>query len=396
MTTPLRIVVLGYSITSSWGNRHATTYRALLAALGRLGHEVTFLEREVPELAARRDEPLPEKCSVRLYGSFAELTAQHGSEIRRADAVIVGSSVPQGTDVLRWVTAKATGLKLFYDLDTPTTLAALAQGREEYVARETMPLLDAYLSFAAGPVLAAVENEHGARLALPLHCSANERLYEPLKVWTRYDLGYLGSYAPDRQSLLDRLLLEPARRHPGGRFLVAGAGYPGDASFPANVERSDHVVPDRHARLYSSMRFALNLTRTDMVRIGHCPSARLFEAACCGVPIISDRWSGLERFFTPGSEIFLADTSEQITEILSSVDEDERVAMGRRARSRVLKDHTGTQRARQLESYIRRLRDGSRDFDGLRDRERSGVQTSRSQFPAADADTSPLFTAWSK
>ena len=396
MTTPLRLVVLGYSITSSWGNRHATTYRALLSALGRLGHEVTFLEREVASLAAERDEPLPEKCGVRFYSSLAELERRHGSEVRRADAVLVGSSVPDGADVLRWVTSIATGLKLFYDLDTPTTLADLTQGRDQRIARETLPLLDAYFSFAAGPTLGAIEREFGVRIALPLHCSVDERLYEPLKVWTRYDLGYLGSYAPDRQPLLDRLMLEPARRHPGGRFFVAGAGYPSDETFPANVERSGHVVPGHHARLYSSMRFALNLTRTEMVRIGHCPSSRLFEAACCGVPIISDRWSGLERFFTPGSEIFLADTSEQIAEILTSVDEQERLAMGRRARARVLKYHTASQRARELEGYIRRLRDGSRDLERLREREQSGVRTSTSQFPAAEPDTSPLFTAWSK
>ncbi len=259
-----------------------------------------------------------------------------------------------------------------------------------------MPELDAYLSFAGGPALTSLEQDYGARLALPLHCSVDERLHEPLKVWTRYDLGYLGTYAPDRQPLLDRLLLEPARRHPGGRFVLAGARYPSGSSVPTNVEQLDHVPPGRHARFYSSMRFTLNLTRTDMVRLGHCPSVRLFEAASCGVPIISDRWSGLERFFTPGSEIFLADTTEQIAEILSSVDEDERVAMGRRARARVLKDHTGTRRARELEEYVRHLRAGTRELEAMRDRERSGVQTSRSQFPAAEADTSPLLTAWSK
>jgi spore maturation protein CgeB len=396
MTTPLRIVVLGYSISSSWGNRHAATYRSLLSALGRLGHEVTFFERDVPLLAEQRDEVKPEKCRVSFYQSLGELKTQHASEVRRADVVMVGSQVPEGADVLRWVTSAANGLKLFYDLDPPLTLAALEHGRTEHLARETLPLLDAYLSLSGGPVLTNLEQEYGVRLALPLHSSVDERLHEPLKVWTRYDLGYLGTYAADRQPLLDRLLLEPARRHPGGKFVVAGSRYPSTSTLPPNVEQLDHVSPQRHARFFSSMRFTLNLTRTDMVRLGHCPSPRLFEAASCGVPIISDRWSGLERFFTPGTEIFLADTSEQIGEILGSVEEEERLAIGRRARARVLKDHTGTRRARELEDYARKLRTGSSELEAMRDRERSGVQTARSQFPAAEADTSPLFTAWSK
>jgi spore maturation protein CgeB len=396
MATPFRIVVLGYSITSSWGNRHASTYRTLLGALGRLGHEVTFFERDLPYLSEQRDEPEPEKCAVHFYSSLSELEHRYADQVRNADAVIVGSQVPEGAEVLRWVTSTASGLKLFYDLDTPATLTALARGREDYVAQESLPLLDAYFSFVGGPALTVLEREHGVRLALPLHCAANERLYEPLPVWTRYDLGYLGAYAPERQPQLERLLLEPARRHPGGRFLVAGSSYPNHLSFPADVERSGHVPPARHARLYSSMRFTLNLTRTAMVRLGHCPSPRLFEAACSGVPIISDRWSGLERFFTPGSEILLVDTTEQVSEILSSLEEEERVAIGRRARARVLKEHTGTARARELVGYVRKLRDGSSELYAMRDRERSGLQTSRSQFPAAEPDTSPLLTAWSR
>jgi spore maturation protein CgeB len=350
----LQIVMLGLSITSSWGNGHATTYRALVKALAARGHEILFLERDVPWYAAHRDELTPEGCRVELYQDLPELYGRLERSVREADVVIVGSYVPDGVEVLQWVLSTARGLRVFYDIDTPVTLARLESGEPTYLTRESIPELDAYLSFSGGEALRRLEREYQARVALPLYCSVDPELYSPEEVTPERDLGYLGTYCADRHPTLERLLLEPARRHPGGRFIVAGACYP-EQAWPGNVERYEHVPPGEHAKFYSSQRFTLNVTRAHMIEIGHSPSVRLFEAAACGVPIIGDRWTGIEEFFEPGREILIADAADEVLDYLTRMTEVERRTLAWRARQRVLREHTASRRAQELEGYFRRL-----------------------------------------
>ena len=215
----MKTVWLGLSITSSWGNGHATNYRGLLAALAQRGHEVLFLERDVPWYAATRDFSAP---FVRLYRS------------------------------------------------------------------------------------------------------------------------------------LDELLLTPARARPESRFALAGPQYPEGIDWPANVERLDSLPPAEHAAFYASQRFTLNVTRADMVAAGWSPSARLFEAAACGVPVISDWWDGLDAFFEPGHEILVAGDADDVLRHLRHGDR----AVGHRARERVLAAHTADHRAAELEDHVARVREG--------------------------------------
>ena len=158
----MRIVILGLSITSSWGNGHATNYRALVRALTARGHEVLFLERDVPWYAAQRDLPRPPWGTTALYDSLDELRDVHGAAVRDADAVIVGSYVPEGIGAGEWVVATARGVPVFYDIDTPVTLAALERGDCEYVTRELVGAYGLYLSFTGGPVLRRIEQELGS------------------------------------------------------------------------------------------------------------------------------------------------------------------------------------------------------------------------------------------
>lgn len=353
-TESLRVVILGLSISSSWGNGHATTYRALVRALADLGHDVLFLERDVPWYRENRDCNRPEGCRLGLYTSLAELRDRWGAEVRSADAVMVGSYVPQGCAVARWVQQIATGVTLFYDIDTPVTLSKLERGDEEYLSRDLIPGFEVYLSFTGGPILERLEREFGARRALPLYCSVDVDLYRPKPqkqpVW---DLGYLGTYSDDRRPKLERLLVEPARRDPERLFAVAGPGHPVD-EWPENVAHRAHLPPGEHADFYNRQRFTLNLTRDDMVRAGFSPSVRLFEAAACGTPIISDPWPGLETLFEPGEEILLATCTEQVLEYLRDLDDDARRRVGRRGRERVLAGHTARHRAVELVHAIHR------------------------------------------
>jgi spore maturation protein CgeB len=349
----LRIVILGLSITSSWGNGHATTYRGLAKALLRRGHTVTFLERDVPWYAAHRDPVSAAWGNVHLYAGVACLRSRFAAEIAAADAVIVGSYVADGPDILGWVLDIARGIVAFYDIDTPVTVARLERGNEEYLSAAHLPHLDLYLSFTGGPLLARIEETFGVRRAVPLYCTVDPDVHFPEPCAPKWDLGYLGTYSTDRQPKLDELLSAPARRLPDRRFVVAGPQYPSGIAWPTNVERIEHLSPDRHRDFYCSQRFTLNVTRADMVAAGWSPSVRLFEAAACGVPIISDAWPGLVSIFMPDEEILIADDGARVAAIIAGMPEDERLRLAAAARRRVLAGHTAACRAQQLEDYLR-------------------------------------------
>jgi spore maturation protein CgeB len=348
----LTITVLGLSITSSWGNGHATTWRALLKALAARGHAITFLERDVPWYRAHRDLPRTSWCRIALYQDLAELKQRFASSVAEADVVVIGSYVPDGVAVARWVQATAAGVVAFYDIDTPVTLAKLARGDHEYLAPELIPRFDLYLSFAGGRSLVRLEQTYGARRARALYCAVDPTAYRPLELPEDFALGYLGTYSADRQPALERLLLEPARTLPAERFVVAGPQYPQDHAWPVNVLRHDHLPPQRHPAFYNQLRFALNLTRADMVAAGWSPSVRLFEAAACGVPIISDDWPGLGELLAPGREILVAQGTADVVGCLQETGSDERAQIAQAARARVLASHTAAHRAFEFEREV--------------------------------------------
>lgn len=347
-----RIVILGLSITSSWGNGHATTYRCLVKGLLGLGHQVTFLERDVPWYASHRDVVSAAWGSAHLYADVADLRERFAPEVAAADAVIVGSYVPQGPEVLRWVLDTAQGVVAFYDIDTPVTIAGLERGHEEYVSVELLPHLDLYLSFTGGPLLDHIRARFGVQRTAPLYCAVDPGIHFPEARAPQWDLGYLGTYSIDRQPKLEALLIDPARRLPDRRFVVAGPQYPPGIAWPGNVERTEHLPPDRHRYFYSGQRFTLNITRADMVRAGWSPSVRLFEAAACGVPIVSDDWPGLETFFQPAEEILIARGADDVEAILAHMPEEQRRAIAAAAHRRVLASHTSATRAWELEQHL--------------------------------------------
>ncbi|HEY0591580.1 MAG TPA: glycosyltransferase [Thermoanaerobaculia bacterium] len=348
----LDIAVLGLSISSSWGNGHATTYRGLVRELSRRGHHLTFYERDAEWNASHRDLPEPDFCRLVLYASLDDLFERYGTAIAGSDMVIIGSFVPEGIRVIDRITATARGVVAFYDLDTPVTLDALRENRCDYLSPRQIPRFDLYLSSTGGPTLALLERDFEARAARPLYSSVDPELYFPVPAPERWDLACLGTYSADRQETLERLLLEPARVWADGRFAVAGPQYPDSIEWPRNVERIAHVEPEDHRTFYCSQRFTLNVTREPMVRAGYSPSVRLFEAAACGIPILTDPWPGLEDLFEVGSEVIACGSPQDVLAALREVPEEERRAIGARARRRVLRNHTAAHRAEELERYF--------------------------------------------
>jgi spore maturation protein CgeB len=350
----VKIVICGLAITSSWGNGHATTYRALVRALHARGHEVVFFERDLEWYASNRDMPEPPFCRVHIYDRWEDVLPLLRRELAHADVGIVGSYFPDGVAAVSEVMDSTASVKAFYDIDTPITVSKLQAGDEEYLRRDQVPGFDMYFSFTGGPVLREIESNFRARRAVPLYCSFDPSRYRLCEKDPKYqcDLSYMGTYAPDRQEKLEQLLCEPARRLPEKNFMVAGPQYPHDTRWPINVQHIIHLEPKLHPPFYCSSRFTLNLTRNQMVHMGYSPSVRLFEAAGCRAAIISDSWAGLESFFVPGEEILLAGSSEEVIRYLRGISEHEAREIGRRAQERVLAEHSAEKRAIQFEEYV--------------------------------------------
>ncbi len=350
----MNLVVFGLAISSSWGNGHATVWRGLLRALIRRGHAVAFFERDVPYYAAHRDlEELPDGELV-LYRDWPDVLPRARRRVREADVAMVTSYCPDGLAATELVLASSVPCKAFYDLDTPVTLERLETGQPvSYVGPRGLGDFDLVLSYTGGAALRELSARLGARRVAPLYGSVDPTVHRRVPPEAPYlaDLSYLGTFAEDRQSKLERLLIEPARRRPERRFVVGGPLYPRKQSWAPNISFVHHVPPRLHPAFYSSARLALNVTRGAMAAMGYCPSARLFEAAACNVPVVSDEWEGLDQFFQPGSEILTAQSTQDILDTLQMPD-GQLVEIALRARERVLDEHTAERRAREFERLI--------------------------------------------
>ncbi len=356
----MKLVILGLSITSSWGNGHATTYRGLCRALAGRGHRIVFYEWDAPWYSgAHRDLP-PSACDyadVRLFAEWHALQPELRRELADADAVLLGSYFRPGIEAADFLAQEFAAPRLYYDIDTPVTLKAFRDdGAAEYLRAAQVPIFDVYFSFTGGPVLRELERRYGSPRAAPLYCAVDpaHHVRTPPRPEFTCALGYMGTYAADRQGGIEALLLEPARRRPDLDFVVAGPQYPGDIAWPANVRRFDHVAPADHPAFYSSNRLTLNVTREEMRRWGWSPSVRVFEAAACGAAIVSDRWEGLESFLTPGTEILLPESAEDVVAYFDLADA-ELQRIGEAARERILAAHTNDARARELEDELERV-----------------------------------------
>jgi spore maturation protein CgeB len=343
------LVVFGLSLSSSWGNGHAATYRGLVRALGQRGWSITFFERDVEWYASNRDLAEPDFCDLRLYDDVTEASGS----VRNADAVMVGSLVADGARLIDWL-ARFDRPLLFYDIDTPITLVELRQSQQtDYLRADQVPRFQVYFSFAGGPALQELEGRWRAQHAEALYCGVDSLVYRPVPTDERFEcaLAYMGTYAADRQPAVERLLIEPARARPSDRFILAGPLYP-VLDLPPNLTHIQHVYPRDHAALYCSSQASLNLTREAMRAWGYAPSTRLFEAAASGACIISDSWPGLDELLEPGREVLLAETCGDVVSHLDTLTPSRRAQIGAAARARVLRDHTYDQRADQVERAI--------------------------------------------
>ncbi len=350
----MKLTVFGLSVSSSWGNGHATLWRGLIKGLHRLGHRVVFFEHDTPFYRRHRDLLQLPGGELVLYSTWDDIRGQAAAHLADADVGMVTSYCPDAALACDAVLSSPARVRCFYDLDTGVTLDRLNSGqRVEYIPEGGLVDFDLVLSYIGGLALSELKTRLGARHVAPLYGSVDPEIHHPAPPEARFraDLSYLGTYAADRQQALEDLFIEPARRQPDLRFVLGGPQYPADFPWTPNLFYIPHVPPDQHPAFYCSSRLSLSVTRGPMAAMGYCPSGRLFEAAACGVPILSDEWDGLDYFFEPGREIIVARTTNHVMDALAMSDE----ALARIAcagRERVLAAHTADRRALDLENIL--------------------------------------------
>lgn len=350
----MRILIFGLTISSSWGNGHATLWRGLTRALAQRGHLVTFFERDVPYYASHRDLHECPGGELVLFTEWSDVVDRAHTAMRAADAVLVTSYCPDARAVAALMLREAEGVRCFYDMDTPVTLSRLDRGEPvEYLPDEGLGAFDLVLSYTGGAALDALRDRLGARRVAPFYGAIDPETYQRGEWRPEYgaSLSHLGTYAADRRVALDALFLAPATRRPDLRFLVAGSMYPADFGWQPNVFYIPHVWPGDHADFYSSSDFTLNITRGAMARMGYCPQGRLFEAAACETVLLTDTWSGLDTFFAPGEELVVVENADEVVAALE-MPASRRRAIGTAARARVLRQHTSAHRATELEHLL--------------------------------------------
>lgn len=357
----MKLVIFGLTISSSWGNGHATLWRGLCRALDKRGHHVTFFERDVSYYADNRDLfEMPGRGELRLYSDWNSVRGEAERQLADADVGIVTSYCPDGIAATDLVADSRAPVKAFYDLDTPVTLERLDFGEEvNYIGPRGLRDFDLVLSYTGGKAVDQLQDKLGARCVRTLYGSVDPDVHRPddPKEWFEADLSYLGTYAEDRQDTLEELLVEPARRLPELRFLIGGTQYPESFPWADNVYFVRHIDPPQHPGFFSSARLTLNVTRRAMKNMGYCPSGRLFEAAACGAPLLSDGWEGLESFFEPDEEILVANSTDEAVSAIQLPNATLK-EIGRRARERALDEHTAACRAEELEQILEDLSSG--------------------------------------
>jgi spore maturation protein CgeB len=347
-----KIVVLGLTITSSWRNVHASTYRGLMYELVKRGHDVLFLEQNVPLYQRHQDLTHSPFFQIETYQDPDDLRHRFAANVREAEVIIIGSSIPHGAEIAEWILLESNATSIFLDLDTPLTLERLDQNNEEYISRNLIEKFSIYLSSMGGKVLELIKNEYGATTVHPFYFCVDPLLYFPQEAEKQWSLGYLGHYSQDIYPDLNLLMIEAAKNWTNGKFVVAGSQYPENLHWPHNIEKIGHLAPSAHSPFYNCQKFTLNLTREKSKQKGYSPSIRLFEAAACGIPVISDYSEGLENIFDIEKEILISTSCEDTLRILRDTKNTERQSIAKKAQARVLSKHTAAHRVTELENYV--------------------------------------------
>jgi len=358
----MKIFVFGSSLTSSYWNGAATYYRGIYKNLSALGHEVTFAEPDIYGRQQNRDTDQITYAEVVVY----ETPRQVDSLLARAcdaDLVIKHSGVGADDELLEAGVLECRSSETrvaFWDVDAPATLARVEENARDPF-RNLIPEYDFVFTYGGGPPVMERYARLGARNCHPIYNAVDAQTHHPVPrdAALQCDLVFVGHRLPDRERRVEDFFLRAAALAPEFSFILGGEGWAGKP-MPTNVRWIGHVATGAHNRVNCSARMVLNINRDSMAQTGFSPPTRVFEAAGAGACLITDAWTGIETFFSPGDEILVASSAEEIVTLLRNTTAEEAAEIGMRMRERALRDHTYGLRARQVDEILNSGQQGKR------------------------------------
>jgi len=350
----MRVAFYGSSLLSSYWNGAATYYRGLLGALAERGYAISFYEPDVHDRQQHRDIEPPEWCRVVVYPGTAEGLKAAAARAGEADVVVKASGVGFEDDALLehvLAAARPEALKIFRDVDAPDTLAELAANPGHPLHRQ-LERLDLVLTYGGGDPVVGAYRDPGVD-CVPIYNALDPATHHPVEPEPRFagDLAFLGNRLPDREARVDGFFFGPAEKLCEKTFLLGGSGW-ADRAMPRNVRYLGHVPTADHNAFNATPKAVLNISRASMALNGFSPATRVFEAAGAGACLITDAWPGLELFLEQRKEVLVARDGVDVAEILQALTPIEADAIGRRARARILRDHTYKHRAEDVDQVI--------------------------------------------
>ena len=355
----MKIVLFGSSLVSAYWNGAATYYRGMCKALHARGHHIVFVEPDLYERQTHRDLVAdPPYAEVRVCQGWPDL-ARELDRARDADLVakcsgVGGWDLELARAVLQLQTARTR--VAFWDVDAPQTLAtALAESpRDEDTFRALVPRFDVVLLYGGGPPVEAAYARLGAQRTHLAYNAVDPAEYYPVPAdcSRACDILFMGNRMPDREQRVRDLFFGAAEVAPEQTFVLGGNGW-GDVTLPKNMRWIGHVPTGEHRAWNCSARLVVNINRSDMAATGYSPPTRVFEAAGCGACLITDAWTGISTFLAPGREVLVASSAADIASYARDVSPATAAAIGRAARERVLRNHTYSRRAADLDAALR-------------------------------------------
>ncbi len=347
----MRIAFYGSSLLSSYWNGAATYYRGLLGGLASLGCKITFYEPDAFDRQSHRDIEPPDWAEVVVYPATIQGVHDVLARAPEADVVFKASGVGVYDDELLAGTLAAaapTALRCFMDVDAPATLAAM-RADQDHPMRAALRSLDLVVTYGGGPPVIHAYEEFGAARCVPIYNGLDPATHHPVPANPAFaaDLAFLANRLPDREARVQSFFLEPAATLPGKRFLLGGNGWD-DKPMSGNITRIGHVPTRDHNAFNCSPLAVLNVARDSMAAVGFSPATRVFEAAGAGACLITDAWEGIELFLAPDEEVLVARDGRDVAAHLAALTPERARAIGQRALTRALADHTYDRRALEL------------------------------------------------
>jgi spore maturation protein CgeB len=344
------------SLLSAYWNGAATYYRGLIKALHNRGHHITVYEPDAYDRQAHRDLENPSWARVIVYPNDEDAVLHALESARRhADMIVKASGIGVFDELLEAAVLEMKAQEnyvVYCDVDAPATLERVENNPNDPF-RELVPRYDFIFTYGGGsPVVRGYESL-GAKLCVPIYNGLDPDTHHPIAADPRFaaDLGFLGHRLPDREARVEQFFLNAAEQLPDRKFLLGGIGWD-SKPLPANVRNLGHVYTPDHNAFNCTPRAVLNISRASMARYGFSPATRVFEAAGAGACLITDAWTGIERFFEPGEEILVAHGGEEVAAHVVNLTPDRAREIGQAAYRRALAQHTYAQRAAQFDDIL--------------------------------------------